>query len=807
MSKFSGSNTVTKPSKPKFGKGPLKTKTNVVKAPTFEGGQGYVKGDKTALYTLAVTNMVGEPTFYESGPGRDNRFRDLVRKVTQKDPVWISNFIPFLRDTANMRSASIVVAVEAAVMIGEMQRQGTDPGVSVRGIISSACSRADEPAEVLGYYLANYGRKIPMGIKRGIADAANRLYNERCVSPDTLVLTRSLEWIPAGQLQEGDELVGFDEEVRGVGRGHSAKMNVAFVTSVGRVLLPTVKITTDKGQTKVSTDHRVVVRSETRNREWRRAADLKPGDKLIWFGTPWATDRSYEAGWIAGFLDGEGWVAQKRVSVAQNLGDTLDSAKECFKHLGFELHVGSTEAKANRQAAETLTVAGGRYESMRLLGMVGSVRLDKDSLWVGSEIVSKGPHVEVGNAYATVVSVQQLGQCENVTMGTSTKTFIGDGFLSHNSVLKYDGGDRGVRMGDVVELTHPKPEAGWQSSLYKHVLDRRHGHVESIPEDLRTIVANEALKNVPASERRALLTARGNEALAEAGYTWEILSGWLPGGMDAQAWASIIPSMGYMGLLRNLRNFEQAGVDRKVLKFVRDKLEDPAEVARCRQFPYRFWSAYKNSGSIFFAPAIEEALRLSCANIPELPGRTLVLIDTSGSMDAPVSGRSDIQRWEAAALFGAAMQARMKDVTLVAYGTNWEPVKTEVSILRTVENLRARLGKVGHGTNTWPSALGAIQEFGPFDRIFAFTDMQDAPPRGRFGYQAYRPSPGETGKAGIAGVLPDVPIYSWDLAGYANANVNTNIPGQYLLGGFSDASFKLPPLLEAGQNAAWPWNT
>src|SRR5690606_37015387 len=111
----------------------------------------------------------------------------------------------------------------------------------------------------------------------------------------------------------------------------------------------------------------------------------------------------------------------------------------------------------------------------------------------------------------------------------------------------------------------------------------------------------------------------------------------------AEAWEAIIPSMGYMALLRNLRNFEKAGVSAQVLRQVADRIADPEQVAKSRQFPYRFYSAYKATGSLTFAPALEAALEASVANIPTFDGRTLVAIDTSGSMSNPASGRSTVQ--------------------------------------------------------------------------------------------------------------------------------------------------------------------
>ena len=82
------------------------------------------------------------------------------------------------------------------------------------------------------------------------------------------------------------------------------------------------------------------------------------------------------------------------------------------------------------------------------------------------------------------------------------------------------------------------------------------------PTVLPMLAAAAALDAVPVDERRAVLRERGPAALAEAGFSWERLSGWLPGGMDAEAWEAVIPSMGVMALVRNLRNFDEAGIAR-----------------------------------------------------------------------------------------------------------------------------------------------------------------------------------------------------------------------------------------------------
>ena len=127
--------------------------------------------------------------------------------------------------------------------------------------------------------------------------------------------------------------------------------------------------------------------------------------------------------------------------------------------------------------------------------------------------------------------------------------------------------------------------------------------------------------------------------------------------MDKEAWESVIPEMGYMALLRNLRNFEQAKVSVAVKQDVIAKLTDPDEVAKSRQLPIRFYSAYKAAGKEW-DEALERALNLTLKNIPRLEGNTLVMVDASGSMTGPLSGRSQAARWELATLFGAALTLR-----------------------------------------------------------------------------------------------------------------------------------------------------
>src|SRR5690349_8063223 len=114
MPKFSG--TTRRPLRPNL-TAPITT-TNA-RTRTYEGGAAFVRDAPSELFLLAVTNMVGEDTFYERADQRDARFVALVHAVTAADPSFVARLAPYLRQTMYMRSASIVMAAEYVAAGGE----------------------------------------------------------------------------------------------------------------------------------------------------------------------------------------------------------------------------------------------------------------------------------------------------------------------------------------------------------------------------------------------------------------------------------------------------------------------------------------------------------------------------------------------------------------------------------------------------------------------------------------------------------------------------------------------------------------
>ncbi|MBB5931232.1 TROVE domain-containing protein [Streptomyces echinatus] len=357
------------------------------------------------------------------------------------------------------------------------------------------------------------------------------------------------------------------------------------------------------------------------------------------------------------------------------------------------------------------------------------------------------------------------------------------------SLLKYDTASKGYRFGDILNLVHasPDPDKPWQGDLFRYALDRRHHPDTAVPPaSLPALSLHRELMALPVEARRAVVTsADGAERLAAAGVTWEALAGWLQGPLDKAAWEAVIPSMGPMALVRNLRNFDEAGVSDEVAAQVAARISDPEQVRRSRQFPFRYLAAYQHAPSLRWSYPLEQALGHSLANVPALPGRTLILVDRSGSMFwSKVSARSQLSRADAAAVFGTALALRAADADLVQFGSTSDTVRfrTGESVLKVLE----RFGDLG-GTDTTEAVR---RHYRRHDRVLIVTDEQYSPHR----------------HGGPTAQVPDhVPVYTWNLEGYRAGHGPSGTGNRHTFGGLTDAAFRMVALLESGRDGRWPW--
>ena len=169
----------------------------------------------------------------------------------------------------------------------------------------------------------------------------------------------------------------------------------------------------------------------------------------------------------------------------------------------------------------------------------------------------------------------------------------------------------------------------------------------------------------------------------------------------------------------------------------------------------------------------------------------------SGSMVAPLSGRTELQRWEAAGVFAAAIATRAEHADLYAYSALGRGRRLGVHVDRKERiefgagaSLFTILSRIrgsrcfNGGTETWQTVADT---YTGHDRVFILTDEQ------------------AFGGARDSGPSSIPLIYTWNLGGYMPAHNQSGERGRYTFGGLTDMSFAVVPLLEASKNGAWPF--
>lgn len=367
------------------------------------------------------------------------------------------------------------------------------------------------------------------------------------------------------------------------------------------------------------------------------------------------------------------------------------------------------------------------------------------------------------------------------------------------TVLKYDTPTRPWRFGRVIDVVHPRPSGPWQSDLFRHCGDRMRRRNPLIPARLAVLTEHAELTALPVAARRAFLLANPDR-VAQAGFTWEAVGGWLQGPMDGPAWEAVLPQLGVHALLKNLRNLDEAGVSDAAAGEAARRLADRDRLGRERLLPLAVLAAARAAPSARWAWPLEQCLQATLAAVPALPGSTLILIDTSSSMDHPLSERSSLRRWDAAVVFGLALASRAAAADVVSFSSSaryWGepdnprtlafPRRAGESLLRSVERWSREGYFLGGGTNTAGALLRHYNS--GHSRVIILTDEQAEANAFEVGAQ----------------VPPGVPLYTFNVAGYRAGHAPAGTPWRHTFGGLTDAHFAVIPHLEAGRTGRWPW--
>lgn len=246
------------------------------------------------------------------------------------------------------------------------------------------------------------------------------------------------------------------------------------------------------------------------------------------------------------------------------------------------------------------------------------------------------------------------------------------GKFDEYQLAKYSRANDAVCPRDVLFLTHPKPKSPEQEALWKRLAD---------------------------------------DTLAKPD-TWEVA---LSEGGDKKAEFERLlreGKLGYMALLRNLRNMVDVGVGTNIIKTA--LLEG---APRSRVLPFRFISAAKAAPSL--EPTLDEAMQGALPALGRLPGRTAIVVDVSASMGAEVSGRSTITRMDAACALAILARGISDEARVVSF--SWGVV--EVPAREGMALRDAIVNSQRHGGTDLGAAVRHANRM-DVDRVIVITDEQ-----------------------------------------------------------------------------------
>jgi hypothetical protein len=185
-------------------------------------------------------------------------------------------------------------------------------------------------------------------------------------------------------------------------------------------------------------------------------------------------------------------------------------------------------------------------------------------------------------------------------------------------------------------------------------------------------------------------------------------------GDKRQRWERLLADrkLGALALLRNLRNMKEAGVSEELVLTALDAMRTE------RVLSFRFLAAARHAPQ--WEEGLERAMFRAVAGAEPIKGRTVLLVDVSGSMMARLSQRSEMLRTDAA--YGLAVLLREVCERVAVYTFSHE---AKLVAPRRGFALRDAMERSqAHGGTELGRALLQVERAEAYDRIIVITDEQ-----------------------------------------------------------------------------------
>jgi 60 kDa SS-A/Ro ribonucleoprotein len=375
-------------------------------------------------------------------------------------------------------------------------------------------------------------------------------------------------------------------------------------------------------------------------------------------------------------------------------------------------------------------------------------------------------------ANARTTGTKKLGQ-----LSKQIQKGVADAFnkFDEYQFAKYNRDGATIKLRDALFLAHPKAKDDAQQAIFNKIAAKTLDTPYTWEVEL-SVLGQKKFANE--TEKKAAFQAKWEELVASG-------------------------NLGYMALMRNLRNIVEANVNAATIEKVCATLTDAHQVAKSKQLPFRFLAAHRELKTIesqyttAILTALEGAAVAATVNMKgfSMDTRVVIACDVSGSMQKVVSAKSKVTFYDIGLMLGMMLQSKCRNVETGMFGDTWKVIPVSANnILANVDAFYKREGEVGYSTNGYLVLDDLTKRNKIVDKVMLFTDCQMW--NSNYGNHNFEASWMKYKK-----IAPNAKLYLFDLSGNGTTPLQLQANGVHFIAGWSDKIFEVLAAMEVGSDA------
>ena len=396
------------------------------------------------------------------------------------------------------------------------------------------------------------------------------------------------------------------------------------------------------------------------------------------------------------------------------------------------------------------------------------------------------------------VQIMRSGVVGRKSLGTAPKRLVREWLDERDPVSLFKANvGQDPSLADIVKMVHPKPKDPNREALFGYFIGGDYD-ADALPDLVRTF---EAFK-------KGEVNARGEVP----DVPFQMLTALELG---TEEWTAIARRAPWQMTRMNLntfarhRVFEQQGM----AELIAERLSDPQKIAKAQVFPYQLMVAYAMASANpaipqIVANALQDAMEIATANVPDLGGKVYVFPDVSGSMHSAVTGyrkgaTSTVRCVDIAALVAATVLRKNARAEVIPFESN--VVEVRLNPRDSVMTNAQKLANLPSGGTNCSAPLALLnQRRASGDLVIYVSDYEswvDAPHYGRYGGSATQTM---TEWANFKLRNPNARMVCIDIQPYGTVQAKERAD-ILNIGGFSDQVFDVIAAFACGELNADHW--